>query len=283
MNQTIFQAYKKKIPLLLLMYFLGGTFCRWYQLKNELLFDGSLAEGAYMQKVLPLLALSFIAGFGFMVYGLKNIPDHRNCFPGTATMAVALPAGLFLIAGNACRLLLGADIANAYTEVSAALTRILPYLGILAGICFILFGTITKSGKTPTPLLFMAVSIYLVVRLIVCFQEWNMDPSIHDYGYKLLASIFTMLGCFQIAGFGFGKGKRRITILWCLCAAYFNTISLPDHLMQDPVEGLIAISLLLLTGISALLLLYAPDPPEETPAEELPSEDTAPIGPELPQ
>ena len=36
--------------------------------------------------------LSFIAGFGFMVYGLKNIPDHRNCFPGTATMAVALPA-----------------------------------------------------------------------------------------------------------------------------------------------------------------------------------------------
>ncbi len=274
MKNTIFQLYKKKIPLLLLLYFLGGAFCRWYQLKHELLFDGSLAEGAFMQRVLPLLALTFFVGFSFIIYGLKNIPHHKDCFPGTAAFATTLPAGLFLIIGNVLRLLLGTDTTAAYTEVSVALMKVLPYLGILAGLCIILFGLLSRWEKTPSPLLFMAVSIYLVVRLIVCFQEWNMDPSIHDYAYKLLASIFTMLGCFQISGFSFGKGKRRITILWCLCSAFFNAISLPDYLTQDPMEALNTISFLLLTGLFALLLLYAPDPIEELPADESPTEDT---------
>ncbi len=278
MNHTVFQAYKKKIPFILLIYFLGGAFCRWHQLKNELLFDGSLAEGAIMQRVLPILALTFVAGFSFIVYGLKNIPRHKDCFPPALTFAVTLPAGLLLLISNVLRVLMGVEPTVAYTEVSAVLTNVLPYLGILAGICIMLFSFIAKSSKTPSPLLFMVVSIYLVVRLIVCFQEWNMDPSIHDYAYKLLAAIFTMLGCFQISGFGFGKGKRRITILWCLCAAFFSAISLPDYLTRDLTEALNTISFLLLTGTFALFLLYAPDPPEEALTEDLPTEQ-----PEQPQ
>ena len=274
MNPKIFQSYTKKIPLILLIYFLGGAICRWIQLKNELLFDGSLAEGAIMHRVLPILALTFVAGFSLIVYGLKNIPDHKDCFPPTLTLAVTLPAGLLLLISNVLRIVsnvlqvpLETESAVAYTEVSAALTGVLPYLGILAGVCILLFGFMSKRGKTPSPLLFMAVSIYLVVYLIVCFQNWNMDPSIHDYAYKLLAAIFTMLGCFQLSGFAFGKGKRRITILWCLCSAYFSTISLPDFWMQSLAETLNGISFLLLNGGFALFLLYAPDPPEEAPAE----------------
>ncbi len=282
MKQSIFQAYKKKLPLLFLMYFLSGPLFRWYQLKNELLFDGSLAEGAFMHRVLPLLALTFFVGFSFIIYGLKNIPDHRNCFPPTITFAATMPAGLFLLASNVMALLLGPDTTAAYTEVSVILMQALPYAGIIASLCILFFGFLSLQGKTPSPLLFMAVSIYLVVRLIVCFQDWNMDPSIHDYAYKLLAAIFTMLGCFQIGGFGFGKGKRRITILWCLCAAYFSAVSIPDYLMQDPLEALTVFALFLLTGTFAMLLLYAPDPPEESAAHALPTEEPSAMGPELP-
>ncbi len=267
MKNKFFQLYKKQIPFLLVLYFLGGAACRWYQLKHELLFDGSLTEGAFIHRVLLLLSLCFFVGFCLVIHGLKNIPRHRDCFPNKATLWATLPAGLFLIAGNALRILLGTDTASAYTEVSVVLMQILPYFGIFAGLCILLFGVVSGLGKTPSPLLFMAVSIYLVVRLIVCFQDWNMDPSIHDYAYKLLAVIFTMLGCFQIAGFGFDKGKRRITALWCLCAGFFCAISLPDHLAQDPVEAVITVAFLLLTTLLALLLLYAPDPPEELPTE----------------
>jgi hypothetical protein len=86
----------------------------------------------------------------------------------------------------------------------------------------------------------------------------------------------------QIGGFGFGKGKRRITILWCLCAAYFSAVSIPDYLMQDPLEALTVFALFLLTGTFAMLLLYAPDPPEEPAAHALPTEESSAMGPELP-
>ena len=114
MKNATFQAMKKKIPLLLLMYFLGGAFFRWYQLKNEILFDGSLAEGAFMYRALPLLALTFFVGFSFVIYGLKNIPEHRNCFSCKPifTMLQFVAAGL-LIFGNGSRALEGMDTTAA--------------------------------------------------------------------------------------------------------------------------------------------------------------------------
>ena len=273
MNNATFQAMKKKVPLILLMYFLACPFFRWYQLKNELLFDGSLTEGAFMHRVLLLLALTFIAGFCLIVYGLKNIPEHKNCLSGKPLSKLAqFAAAILLLLGNGSRALAGMDTTGAYTEVSATLMNVLPYLGIWSGLCIILFANKSRKGETPSPLLYMAVSIYLVIRLIVWFQEWNMDPSIHDYAYKLLAAIFTMLGCFQISGFCFNKGKRRITTLWCLCSAFFCAISIPDYLSTDLSELMITCAFLLLTLTFALELLYAPDPVEMPSVEEAPAE-----------
>lgn len=274
------KAILKKIPQVLLVYILGGAFCRWYQLKNELLPDGSLTQGAFMHRVLFLLPITFIVGFAFILYGLKKITTHKDGFSKHMfPFVVQVCAGTLLAAGNVMQAFAEPDTTYAYTAVSVAMIKYLPYLGILAGLCIVAFALLTYMEKTPTPVLYMLASIYLVVRLIVYFQEWNTDPSVHDYAYQLLAFITTMLGCFQIAGFSFGKGKRRITIFWCLCAAFFCAISVSDYL-GNTSDLLINLSLLVLTLTLGLQLLYAPDPVEES-QEEAPdapaaSEDTSP-------
>lgn len=269
MKPESLKALLKKIPFILLMYMAAGAFFRWYQLQNELNLhgDGSLEPGAYMHKVLLLLTITFFVGFAFVVFGLKRIPSHKDSFSkGYLPLLPQICAGILLIAGNVLQLLRAPEDIYAYTAISAAMIRYLPYMGILAGLCIIAFAILTYLEKTPTPVLYMLASIYLVIRLIVCFQDWNMDPSVHDYGYKLMVAITSMLGCYQIAGFSFGKGKRRITVFWCLCAAFFCSVSLSDFFGKTP-DLLINIALLVLTLTQGLQLLYAPDPVEEVPAE----------------
>ena len=117
--------------------------------------------------------------------------------------------------------------------------------------------------KAPSPLLYMIISLYLVLRLLICFQEWNTDPSVHHYGYQLLAIICSMLGCFQLAGFGFDKGRRRISLFYTIGAVLFCAITVADTL-DNVSDALINGAFLLSMGTSAVRLLFAEEPTEET-------------------
>lgn len=258
----------KYIPLILLLFMAVGAFCRRYQLKNELFFDGSLAEGAFMHKVLLILTLTLITGFGLLISGLENLPSHKDCFTRLPLpLMIQATAGILIAVGNAVQLSAVPDLDSAYTAVPVVLTKYLPYLGILAGLCILIPPVLMVTGRRPSPIPYMLVSVYLVLRLIVSFQEWNMDPSVHDYAYKLLAAITTMLGCFQISGFAFDKGKRRITIFWCLCAAFFWAVSIPDFWGTNSPESLINLSFILLMMIQGMQLLYPSHPGAEAPGE----------------
>ena len=103
----------------------------------------------------------------------------------------------------------------------------------------------------------MIASVYLVVRLIVCFQEWNIDPSVHDYCFQLLAAICCMLAAFQLAGFSFDKGKRRMSLFWSLSAVVFCGISAADMLLRGAADGiLVNFALLLSMSVSSAQLLF---------------------------
>ena len=105
------------------------------------------------------------------------------------------------------------------------------------------------------------MSVYLIVRLIVNFQKWSTDPSLNDFVYHLFAAISCMLAAFQLAGFSFGKGKRRITLFWSLCAVYFSAISIVDCLCGRANDAL-----LLTMAASSLQLLC--NPAQNEPEEE---------------
>lgn len=213
----------------------AGFLIRRQQLLTELLPDGSLAEGAKLHILLIVLSGIFFVGLVAFLYPLPKKESWRQVFPAAPPFnillilsAIALIAGNFLLwsSGSAA----SATVITQSPEVSRALAVLLPPLGIVCGGCFAAFAILRMTGRKPSPLLFMIASLYLIVRLIVCFQVWNTDPSIHDYAFQLLAAICCMLGCFQLAGFSFDRGHLRMCLFWTLCATAFCAFTVADTL-----------------------------------------------------
>lgn len=266
---------KQIIGWMLLIFPVLGFFFRSYQLRYELLFDGSLTDGAFVHDILLILTLCYAIGCALLLLRLKKLSAHRQCFTkhrlfNTLQMIAAL--GLFL--GNLLLWIGGREPASLYT-VADSMATLLPILGIVSACCLFSFALLCIQGRKPSALLYMIGSLYLVVRLVVCFQEWNADPSVHDYAYQLLAVICCMLGSFQLAGFGFDKGKRRMTLFWTLCAVFFCGITVADT-FGNAAEMLINLALLASMALSSVQLLFANEdaPAVEEAAQESPAAKT---------
>lgn len=239
-----------------------GAILRGRQLLYELQPDGSLAVGSSMHIVLALLCGVWLAGVIALLLPLAKKTQWAECFRVSVVPNLfQLSAAGLLIVGNILLWIEGRQPTTAFATqspaVSEALSAILPPLGILSAVCIGAFAVFCLRGKRPSPLLYMIASIYLVVRLIVCFQEWNIDPSVHDYAFRLLAAICCMLATFQLAGFSFDRGKRRMTLFWSLSAVVFCSITAADALIGGAAhEALIHFGLLLSLGVSSGQLLF---------------------------
>ena len=258
----------------------AGFLIRRRQLLTELLPDGSLAEGSTLHILLIVLSCVFFVGLVAFLYPLPKKESWRQVFPAAVIPNLLLIlSALVLIAGNVQLWLLGdaasATVITQSPEVSRALAMVLPPLGVVSAVCFIIFAILRMAGKKPSPLLFMIASVYLIIRLIVCFQVWNTDPSIHDYAFQLLAAICCMLGCFQLAGFSFDRGHLRMSLFWTLGATAFCAFTVADTLHGGTLSNILVNASLLLamaTCSASLLLTDGPLPAPET--EEAPSEET---------
>lgn len=248
-----------------ILFSISGFILRFFQLAGELLPDGSLAEGAFLHRILAIISLCFIVGVAILLWKLPKLVSWKQCFePKLIYEILHMIAAGFLLIGNVVLWIQGASPAGAYVSTSPGfssfLNHALPPLGIAAAVCLGAFAAILQTGKRPSPLLYMCMSLYLIIRLIVCFQAWNTDPSIYDYCYMLLAAICTMLSAFQLAGFSFDKGKRRITLFWTLSSAFFCCISLADAVHDGELGSMLVMLALLLTNTaSSIQLLFAAD------------------------
>ena len=241
----------------------AGFFLRLRQLSHELLPGGFLAEGSYMHILLLVLTAVLLAGLCLLIFPLKQRASWRNAFsPAPFADIALLTASLGLLVGNLMHLASDNELpiaAVSAPKMISFLNTALPILGLLSAGCLAAFAITRLLGKKPSPLFFMVISIWLTVRLIVYFQSWNTDPSIHVYCYQLLAAICTMLGSFQLAGFSFDKGKRRMSLFWCLSAVFFCAISTADVLRAGSFSEILLTGSLLLSMIAAsFLLLFCP-------------------------
>ena len=241
----------------------AGFFLRLSQISLELLPDGFLKEGSFLHIPLFVLTAVLLVGLCLLLRPLEPRPRWRNVFsPAPLSNVLLLVASLGLLVGNLISLAVGSDLP--VTAVSAprmieTLNRLLAPLGLIAAGCVAAFAITCLFGRKPSPLFFMAVSIYLTVRLILNFQRWNTDPSIHVYFYQLLAAICVMLGSFQLAGFSFDKGKRSMTLFWCLNATFFCAVSGADCLRSgSTAELLVNFALLFMMAAASFQLLFCP-------------------------
>ena len=275
MKSYLPKDFLRKLLLFLPLYMVGGYFFRNYQLNKELLYDGSLISGAFAHKILLVLAVSFVLAYACIFYFTKPQKTFRGCFScSPLSCGAQLLAGLGLVAGNVLGVQNNDVFLPVYSQVSLFLSNSLCYWGVLAGVCVLIFAIRSYQDRQPSPVLYMFVSLYLVIRLIVNFQTWNTDPSIHDYAYTLLFAISAMLGCFQVAGFSFDKGGRRITGFWCVCSVFFGAVSAPDA-MGNTASMLTHVALVLLSLIMALEMVFAKEEEEEEPLPETESTEAA--------
>ena len=173
---------------------------------------------------------------------------------------IPLVAAAVLLFANLIIVFKGITPASAYAtsapEFSNFLNRLMPPLGIVAAVCIALFSYKCFVGQKPSAVLCMLISVYLVIRLIVSFQAWNTDPSIHDYCFALLANICAMLATCHVAGFSFDKGKSRISLFWIVTALFFCSITLADSLHDaDLGELFVHIALILMLSFNLDQLL----------------------------
>ncbi|MBE6928121.1 MAG: hypothetical protein E7467_06500 [Ruminococcaceae bacterium] len=236
-----------------------GCVARYFQRKYELLADGSLKDGAYLHTVLLILSLLFVAGSIACLWKQASNVSHTQFTHHFGIFSLLAAGAALLLIGNTLLLLSGQEPTSIYVAsapgFSAFLNKLLPPLGIAAALCVFCFVYRCFYQKKPSPLLYMCLSLYLIVRLIVRFQAWNTDPSVHDYCYALLANIATMLASFHIAGFSFDKGKRRMSLFWLMCSALFCSITLADTFYDGDLGELFVHLALLLCSIGNCLQL----------------------------
>lgn len=267
---------KRRLPAFL-FFPLACCVLRYLQRSTELLSDGSLVEGAFLHRVLPIVSLCFAAGVAILFWNLERHTSHQTLYRSRPLMLSLVGVAGVLLLGNVVLWIGGTETAGQYVATAPALsdflTKLLPPLGIAAAVCIGVYAVRCDRGENPSALLYMCASLYLVVRLIVRFQAWNTDPSIHDYCYALLAAICTMLAAFHFAGFCLERGKRRITLFWLVCSVHFNCITLADAIYAgDLSELLITVALLLIMAFNAVQLLFARDsrPQEGSEAQQAP-------------
>lgn len=208
---------------------------RWVQLSNDIKSNGAVLPGRYLYLVIAVLSVAVLAALAVLIRPLRRQTRWEEIFSGGK-----LP-NILHIASAVCFVIGGVmlyyaslpkteDEALALTQLQKTINLLIPLLGAACAVTLVAFARKCLRHEKPSPLLYMIVSIYLVVRLIVNFQKWSTDPSLNDFVYHLFAAISCMLAAFQLAGFSFGKGKRRITLFWSLCAVYFSAISIVDCL-----------------------------------------------------
>lgn len=257
---------------------LSGALLRRYQLANELLSDGTLVPGSKMHIVLLVLLLLFAAAAIALLRPLRRKRSWQEVFPAKRPLNLAqIVCALALFAGNLFVLTGGTATAQPVASgFSVVLAKLLPWLALLAAGCMAAFAGMRMSGQKPSALLYMAVSVYLVVRLILHFQSWNTDPSIHDYGFRLLAAIFCMLGTYQLAGFCLDQGRRRMTAFWTLCAVVCSAIGFTDAVFAaDAGEALVSAALCGFMFINSIQVLFASGRRSRPIVDVIPPSDTA--------
>ena len=210
---------------------------RWVQLSNDIKSNGAVLQGRYLYLVIAVLSVAVLAALAVLIRPLRRQTRWEEIFSGGK-----LP-NILHIASAVCFVIGGImlyyaslpkteDEALALTQLQKTINLLIPLLGV-----------------------------------IVNFQKWSTDPSLNDFVYHLFAAISCMLAAFQLAGFSFGKGKRRITLFWSLCAVYFSAISIVDCLCGRANDVGIQVALLLTMAASSLQLLCNPaqnEPEEKT-------------------
>ena len=177
-----------------------------------------------------LIALSGLAdlaqGLGIALPGAPGLDD---AYVLTADMAVWVPGPAF---SRTAMLLMG-----------------LLSLASAAGLLLAVVACRPREGRKPVPgTILLIAPAALVIRLVLTYRAYSIDPALEAYYVELLALVFLTLGLYRLSAFAFQAGRTR---RFALYAAPAITLSLAA--LGDASASNLAAPLLYLGGALTLL------------------------------
>lgn len=157
-----------------------------------------------------LFALVIGALFWF-IRPLHPITKYSRLFPASILSGVGCALGAVGILVTVFRLI----AAN-----RGLLNIVVLVLGILAAAAFGFLAYHRITGKQPTFVLQLAVTVFLMLYLITQYQAWSAEPQLQQYFFCFLAVVFLMLTAYHGTLLDARKSGRRWYV-FCNQAAVF--------------------------------------------------------------
>lgn len=181
---------------------------------------------------------------------------HAVLSCGSGGFFLSIFASVMLLAGSVL------EFAEALRAGPSASGPIMCLLGLMGGICCIVAARSRKNGTPAHPAVELIPVVYLVVKLVLNFKHWSIDPIILDYCVILFALIFSLLAFHRAAGFVFDRGKPRATLFYAACAMYFCAAAIMDGIADVSLATVATYLGLLLWQLPVIICLLAPAEPD---------------------
>lgn len=186
---------------------------------------------------------------------------HQVLGCGSGGFLLNILAAAMLLVGS------GLEYAEALKSGPTVSSPIMCLLGLVGAICCMAAAYARKKGTPSHPAVELMPVVYLVVKLVLNFKKWSIDPIILDYCVILFALIFSLLAFHGGAGFVFDRGKPRATLFYAMCAMYFCAAAIMDGIADVSPATIITYLGLLLWQLPVIICLLSPagsDPKPET-------------------
>ena len=157
-----------------------------------------------------LVALS---GFLWLYYGL--LPTGMSALTGSGTMVAVVATG-----GVSFRVMTLLGVLN---------------LIIAAGLFPIVVSCLNREGRKPLPQgLLVLPAVVLVVRLVLIYRVYSVDPVVAHYAVEVLALVCLTLSLYRLSGLACGSGTTRRFALYSGWAVILSVATLADgHAIAD--------------------------------------------------
>lgn len=210
----------------------GGFFLRRWQLADAFDAEGLMLPGRPSIWALGLFCTVVILALALLCRGLRCRSGYEESFSSSGlNLAITLAGTLLLLGGGAMQVLRNFPISPEGLAVAGSWLNaefVMGVLGLVAALAMGMIAIFRFRGVVPAVSLHFLPCIYLVVKLIVEFKRWSVDPAILDYCFLLFAAISSMCATYHLGGFCFHRGGRRISAFWCLAATVFTGVCLAD-------------------------------------------------------
>lgn len=238
------------------------TALRYYQLARCMDAGGLLIRGSRVTWGYVGVSVLLIAALVLLIVKMDKTPGkevHFHCGIGWNLLSAFAAAALMA----------GCGLCSLRTPMEDTVHLAVFTAGVLAGALLIISDALRIWGKSSNFLLLLIPTLFLGVRLIFDFKQWSTDPVVIDFCFRLLASVTTMLACFQLAGFPIGAAKKRTTVFFCMLSFVFSAITVSDWLLRKCAtrELVVYAALGVWCLINGMILLFGQK-------EELPETDS---------